>query len=83
VPRWLGRRRNVVSSEPVDRLSEVLTNLQDLNGQSEIDMRATFKDQVDVLRQVQEQMQIQLRLHDAQIAALREIITLLSDKPKR
>jgi hypothetical protein len=71
-----------VSSDSVDRLSEVLTNLQDLNEQSDLELRVTLNDQVDVLRQVQKQMQMQLRLHDAQIAALREIITLLSDRTR-
>lgn len=72
--RWFGRRRSAVS-EPVERLSEVLVSLQDL---AEGESVGSVAGQVVILREVQAQMQLQLRLHDAQIAALREVIDLLS-----
>lgn len=68
-----------MAAEPAERLSEVLTNLQDLSAERDITQtRKSLVDQIDVLRSVQDQMQTQLRLHDAQIASLREVIALLS-----
>lgn len=74
-----------MGDEPADRLSEVLSSLQDMQDADAVAdgvgvgrSRLVFGEQVRVLREVQEQMQLQLRLHDAQIAALREVIALLT-----
>jgi chromosome segregation ATPase len=69
-----------VGSEPVDKLSEVLTNLQDMQDENESHSgsRPILAAQLNLLREVQEQMQAQLKLHDAQIAQLREVIAILS-----
>lgn len=65
--------------EPVEKLSEVLTSLQDL-GREGLVPKQTMDRQVRTLLEVQDQMLMQLRLHDAQIASLREVIALLSDQ---
>lgn len=68
------------SDEPVEQLSELLTSLQDLNCDEVPVPKQALNHRVESLLAVQEQMMLQLRLHDAQIAALREVIALLSDK---
>jgi len=70
----------VSDEESVERLSEVLTNLRDLSDEGRGLGGAAVLDQVDVLRDVQEKMQLQLKAHDAQIAALREVILMLSGR---
>lgn len=65
-----------MATEPVEKLSQVLSDLQELSDSGSVSR------QIDVLREVQSQMQTQLKLHDAQIAALREVIELLSGRNK-
>lgn len=67
-------------SEPTERLSRVLTSLQDLADEGSASV--SLSGQVEVLREVQAQMVLQLKVHDAQIAALREIIELLTRQAK-
>lgn len=61
---------------PVEKLSDVLSDLQGLQQSGR--PLPPMDHQIETLRGVQEQMLAQLRLHDAQIAALREVIALLS-----
>jgi hypothetical protein len=70
-----------VVNEPVDKLSEVLSNLQDLHDSgSANEIKRSMLTQIEVLRDVQLEMQTQLKLHDSQIAALRELIALMSSR---
>lgn len=69
----------MTSNEPIERLSEVLANLQDL---AAVDTNSSVMGQIEILRGVQAQMKLQLKLHDAQIAALREVIDLLSQRAR-
>lgn len=67
-----------MTREPVDKLSEVLHNLHELNAEtSSAAVRRSMDEQIKILTSVQDQMQTQLRLHDAQIAALREVIAMM------
>lgn len=68
------------SDDPIDKLAEVLTALQHVDG---VEADQSTSRQLEILRDVQTQMVAQLRLHDAQIAALREVIDLLSRRSKR
>lgn len=69
----------MTESESVEALSEVLSNLQDM---ADAGGPASVHRQIDVLRAVQTQMKTQLKIHDAQIAALREVIDLLKKRAK-
>lgn len=64
--------------ESVSKLSRVLTNLQEISTDDRPVSRQALNIQVETLREVQSQMMTQLRLHDAQIAALQELIGMLS-----
>ena len=65
-----------MTDEPVEKLSEVLGHLRDLKAEG-----AISKDrEMEILVAVQKQMQLQLKLHDAQIAALHELIQLLMSR---
>lgn len=70
-----------MTDEPVDRLSEVLLSLQELSDEnSSRSVQVLMTEQIAILRDVQEQMQEQLKAHDAQILALKELISLLTGK---
>lgn len=75
-----------MGSEPIDKMADVLLNLQGLSdgSASTAASRRSILIQIDVLLEVQAQMQEQLRLHDSQIAAMRDLIaSLRSPNPGR
>lgn len=73
----------MTEEDSVDKLARVLTNLQDLTTEDKPVSRHALNIQVETLREVQNQMMTQLRLHDAQIASLQELIGLLSEHNNR